>query len=89
MSNPRILELVKHAESALREPPHRPDLDPTSRAHLERALMHALEANIAVQELAKARSVQELVGDLEKVDRLLAKLRHLRDQSVVSKSVGV
>ena len=68
-----ILEQLNDAESALRENLHRHDLDPIARAHMERALSHVHEAYIATNEVGKARTVQRLVGDLEKVDRLLEK----------------
>jgi hypothetical protein len=70
-----ILEELNNAEQALRENLHRHDLDPTAREHMERALSHIREAYIATNEIGKARSVQRLVGDLEKVERLTAKVR--------------
>lgn len=71
-----IFEQLDTAEQALRENLHRNDLDPTAREHMERALSHVREAYIATNEIGKARSVQRLVGDLEKVDRLVEKVRH-------------
>ena len=88
MSNQRILEQLKDAESALRENLHRHDLDPTARAHMERALNHTLEAYVATNEIGKARSVQRLVGDLEKVEQILAKV-HQQQPGVVVKSIHV
>lgn len=70
-----ILEELGNAEQALRENLHRHDLDPTAREHMERALSHVREAYIATNEVGKARSVQRLVGDLEKVERLTDKVR--------------
>ena len=84
-----ILEQLNDAESALRENLHRHDLDPTARAHMERALSHVHEAYIATNEIGKARSVQQLVGDLEKVDRLLEKVRQRPKPELVTKSVHV
>jgi hypothetical protein len=82
MNNRRILELLDNAESALRENLHRHDLDPTARAHMERALNHTREAYIATNEIGKARSVQRLLGDLEKVERLVAKVSDRRTGGV-------
>lgn len=84
-----ILEQLNDAESALRENLHRHDLDPTARAHMERALSHVHEAYIATNEVGKARTVQHLVGDLEKVDRLLEKLRQRPKPEIATKSVHV
>jgi len=70
-----ILEELTAAENALRANLHRHDLDPTARAHMERATSHVHEAYVAINEVGKARTVQQLVGDLEKVERLVAKLR--------------
>ena len=84
-----ILEQLNDAESALRENLHRHDLDPTARAHMERALSHVHEAYIATNEVGKARTVQHLVGDLEKVDRLLEKIRQRPKPELVAKPMRV
>jgi len=89
MSNQRILEQLRDAESALRENLHRHDLDPTARTHMERALNHTLEAYVATNEIGKARSVQRLVGDLEKVEQILAKVHRQPSPGVVVKSIHV
>lgn len=70
-----ILEELNNAEQALRENLHRHDLDSTAREHMERALSHVREAYVATNEIGKGRSVQRLVGDLEKVERLTDKVR--------------
>jgi hypothetical protein len=79
-----ILAQLNDAESALRENLHRHDLDPTARAHMERALSHVREAYVATNEVGKARTVQQLVGDLDKFDRLLEKVRHRESPGVVT-----
>ena len=84
-----ILEQLNDAESALRENLHRHDFDPTARAHMERALSHVHEAYIATNEIGKARTVQQLVGDLEKVEHLLKKLQERARPEVVSKPIRV
>lgn len=84
-----IFEQLDTAEQALRENLHRNDLDPTAREHMERALSHVREAYIATNEIGKARSVQRLVADLEKVDRLVEKVRHRQQPSVTIKPIRV
>jgi len=87
MSNRRILELLNEAESALRGNLHRHHIDPTARAHMERALNHTREAYIATNEMGKARSVQQLVGHLEKVDHLLEKVRTQVPTGMVAETI--
>jgi len=84
-----ILEELNNAEQALRENLHRNDLDPTAREHMERALSHVREAYIATNEIGKARSVQRLVGDLEKVERLTDKVRKRYQVGVAAKPIRV
>jgi hypothetical protein len=84
-----IFEQLNTAEQALRENLHRNDLDPTAREHMERALSHVREAYIATNEIGKARSVQRLVGDLEKVDRLVEKVRHRQQPGVTIKPIRI
>ncbi len=74
MPDNRILVLLQEASVALRKNLHRHDLDPTARAHMERALCHAREAYVATQE-GKARTVQQLVIEMEKFERLLERAR--------------
>ena len=84
-----ILEELNNAEQALRENLHRNDLEPTAREHMERALSHVREAYIATNEIGKARSVQRLVGDLEKVERLTDKVRKRYQVGVAAKPIRV
>lgn len=84
-----ILGLLNEAEKALRTNLHRHDLDPTAHAHMERALNHVHEACVATNEVGKARSVQRLVSDLMKVERLTAKLRRRQSSEVVIKSIRI
>jgi hypothetical protein len=84
-----IFEQLDTAEQALRENLHRNDLDPTAREHMERALSHVREAYIATNEIGRARSVQRLVGDLEKVDRLVEKVRHRQQPGVTIKPIRI
>ena len=84
-----IFEQLDSAEQALRENLHRHDLDPTAREHMERALSHVREAYIATNEVGKARSVQQLVGDLENVDRIVEKVRHRQKPDVTTKPIRI
>jgi hypothetical protein len=84
-----ILAQLNNAESALRENLHRHDLDPIAQAHMERALLHVREAYIATNEVGKARTVQQLVGDLEKVNRLLEKVRQRPRPEIAVKPIHV
>ena len=84
-----ILEQLDTADQALRENLHRHDLDPTAREHMERALSHVREACIATHEIGKARSVQRLVSDVEKVEHFLSKVRKQRPPGVVVKSIRI
>ena len=84
-----ILEQLDTADQALRENLHRHDLDPTAREHMERAMSHVREAFIATNEIGKARSVQRLVGDVEKVGHLMSKLRKQQQSSVTVKSIRI
>jgi hypothetical protein len=84
-----ILEELNNAEQALRENLHRHDLDSTAREHMERALSHVREAYVATNEIGKARSVQRLVSDLEKVERLTEKVRKRYHVGVAAKPIHV
>ncbi|MGI8967013.1 MAG: hypothetical protein ACR2H1_13130 [Limisphaerales bacterium] len=84
-----ILEQLDTADPALRENLHRHDLDSTARGHMERALLHVPEAYSATNKIGKARSVQRLVSDAEKVDRLLSKVRKKQPPGVTVKPIRV
>ena len=84
-----ILEQLDIADQALRENLHRHDLDPTAREHMERAMSHVREAYIATNEIGKARSVQRLVGDVEKVGHLMSKLRKQQQPGITVKPIRI
>jgi hypothetical protein len=84
-----IFEQLDTADQALRENLHRNDLDPTAREHMERALSHVREAYIATNEIGKARSVQQLVGDLEKVNHIVAKVRRRERPAATTKPIRI
>ena len=84
-----IFEQLDTADQALRENLHRNDLDPTAREHMERALSHVREAYVATNEIGKARSVQQLVGDLEKVNHIVAKVRRRERPTAPTKPIRI
>ena len=84
-----ILEQLDIADQALRGNLHRHDLDLIAREHMERAMSHVREAYIATNEIGKARSVQRLVGDVEKVGHLVSKLRKQQQSGVTVKSIRI
>lgn len=84
-----ILEQLDIADQALRENLHRHDLDLIAREHMERAMSHVREAYIATNEIGKARSVQRLVSDVEKVGHLMSKLRKQQQSGVTVKSIRI
>ena len=84
-----ILEQLDIADQALRENLHRHDLDLTAREHMERAMSHVREAYIATNEIGKARSVQRLVSDVEKVGHLLSKLRKQQQPGITVKPIRI
>lgn len=84
-----IFEQLDTADQALRENLHRNDLDRTARQHMERALAHVREAYIATNEIGKARSVRRLVGDLEKLHHIVAKVRRREQPTPTAKPIRI
>jgi hypothetical protein len=84
-----IFEQLDTADQALRENLHRSDLDATAREHMERALSHVREAYVATNEIGKARSVQQLVGDLEKVNHIVSKVRRRERSTTTAKPIRI
>ena len=70
-----LLGQLETAEVNLRAGLHQHGLDALVRAHLERALAHIREVFIAISEQNKARTVQELAGQLARVEQMQAELR--------------
>jgi hypothetical protein len=84
-----IFEQLDTADQALRENLHRSDLEPTARAHMERALAHVREAYIATNEIGKARSVQRLASDLGKVNHIVTKVRRREQPTATTKPIRI
>ena len=66
-----LLGQLKAAESALRSGLHTHGFGSTARAHMERALAHIQEAYVAINEINRARTVQQLVDDLNRVQQVM------------------
>ena len=70
-----LLAQLRASESALRGATHVNGTDAIARAHLERALAHVNEAFIAINEAGRARTVKQLVEDVERVEKLCEELK--------------
>ena len=79
-----LLGQLNSAEAILRGNLHQHRVDPTARAHMERALAHVREAYIAISEAGRARTVDQLVNDFLLVERLSTQVRQ---QSTAPKSI--
>jgi hypothetical protein len=66
-----LLGQIKAAESALRNGLHTHGFGNIARAHLERAMAHICEAYISVNEINRARTVQQLVDDLNRIQQVM------------------
>lgn len=62
-----LLGQLKAAEAALRAEMQTHGFGCTSRAHMERALAHIAESYIALTEPKNARTVHQLVDDLNRI----------------------
>ena len=65
-----LLGQIKAAESAQRAGMHTHGFGSTARAHMERALAHIAESYIALTEPKQARSVHQLVDDLQRIQQV-------------------
>ena len=66
-----LLGQIKSAESALRSGLHTHGFGSTARAHMERAMAHICEAYIAINEARQVRTVQQLVDDLNRIQKVM------------------
>jgi hypothetical protein len=67
-----LLGQLKAAESALRAGLHNTrGFGETARAHMERARAHIQEAYIAINEVNRARTVEQLVNDLVRIQQVM------------------
>ena len=68
----QLLTHLNAAEDALRTNLHMHFQDETARHHMERATSHVREAFIAINEPGRARSVAQLLKDIDAGERLIA-----------------
>jgi hypothetical protein len=66
-----LLGQLNAAETALRSGLHTHGFGSTARAHMERALAHIQEAYVSINEINRARTVQQLVNDLIRVQQMM------------------
>ena len=66
---------LQTADTALRAGMEQPCIERLARAHLERALAHIREAETALHNLARARTVADLAEQLARIDEMRAELR--------------
>ena len=66
-----LLGQIKVAESALRSGLHTQGFGSIARAHMERAMAHICEAYIAINEAKQVRTVQQLVDDLNRIQKVM------------------
>ena len=66
-----LLGQIKAAESALRAGLHTKGFGSTARAHMERAMAHICEAYIAINEAKQVRTVQQLMDDLNRIQKVM------------------
>lgn len=66
-----LLSQLNAAETALRSGLHTHGFGSTTRAHMERAMAHIQEACVAINEINRARTVQQLVNDLIRIQQVM------------------
>jgi Zn-dependent oligopeptidase len=62
---------LRTAETTLRGRLYQDQIDPVARAHMERALAHVREACAAIRDTGSARTVDQLVSELQHAQQLL------------------
>jgi hypothetical protein len=77
-----LLGQLKSAESALRNGLHTHGFGNIARAHLERAMAHICEAYVAVNEINRARTVQQLVDDLNRIQQVMDDAQRGKSQRI-------
>jgi hypothetical protein len=77
-----LLGQLKSAASALRAGLHTHGFGSTARAHSERAMAHICEAYVAVNEINRARTVQQLVDDLVRIQQVMDDTQRGKSQRI-------
>jgi len=66
---------LQSADTALRTSLNQPCAEALVRAHIERALAHIREAETALHNLARARTVEQLAEQLARIDEMQEEFR--------------
>jgi hypothetical protein len=77
-----LLGQLNVAESALQNALQIQGFGSTARAHLERARAHIQEACVAINEINRGRTVQQLVNDLVRVQQVVDEASHGKSQHI-------
>ena len=77
-----LLGQLTAAEAAVRTGLHTHGFGSTARAHMERALAHIQEAYIAINETNRARTVEQLVNDLIRVQQVMDAAKRGKSQHI-------
>ena len=77
-----LLGQLNAAEAALRTGLHTHGFGSTAREHMERARAHILEAYIAINEINRARSVDQLVNDLVRIQQAIDDAKRGKSQRI-------
>ena len=77
-----LLGQLTAAETALRTGLHTHGFGSNARAHMERALAHIQEAYVAINEVNRARTVEQLVNDLIRVQQVMDEATRGKSQRI-------
>ena len=77
-----LLGQLKAAEAALRDGLRTQGFGEIARSHMERALAHANEAYLAINEAKSVRSVQQLVDDLNRIQQVMDDASRSKSQRI-------
>jgi len=77
-----LLGQLTAAEAALQTGLQTQGFGSNARAHMERALAHIQEAQIAINEINRARTVGQLVNDLIRTQQLMDRATHGKSQHI-------
>jgi len=77
-----LLGLLKAAEAGLRSGLHTEGFGSIPRAHMDRAMAHICEAGIAINEPGRARTVQQLVADLARIQQVVDDAQRGKSQRI-------
>jgi mannose/cellobiose epimerase-like protein (N-acyl-D-glucosamine 2-epimerase family) len=81
-----LLGQLKAAESALRGGLNAHGFGNIARAHMERAMAHICEAYIAINEVNRARTVEQLANDLVRIQQVMEDV-HRRKSKPISQGI--